>query len=91
MPMPSFPRPQGCGVLASAWNREQGEPARLPWEQVQAMLASGASAEVGCWWWKFPDPKGPCTARPGWEDPGAMASSSELTESAWSPEASSVG
>lgn len=90
MLMPSFPRPQGCGVLASAWNQEQGKPGRLPWEQVQAMLAGRASAEVGRWWWKVPDPEGPCTAQPGWEDPGAMASS-ELTELAWSPEASSGG
>lgn len=62
MPTPSFPRPQGWGVLASAWNREQGEPARLPWEQVQAMLAGGASAEVGCWWWNVPDLEGPCNS-----------------------------
>ena len=66
MPTPSFLRPQGWGVLASVWNWEQGEPARLPWEQVQAMLAGGVTAEVGCWWWNVPDPEGPCTARPGW-------------------------
>lgn len=56
----------GLGLLASVWNREQDEPARLPWEQVQAMLAGGVTAEVGCWWWNVPDPEGPCTAWPGW-------------------------